>query len=68
MIRLLEIDTRSYHLAQEQYKMYGRALVPAIILNRLIEREKGIEETTKRLTDVLNKIYGKKLIISEDEE
>ena len=64
ILRLLELDTRAYRLAEESYKMYGRALVPLIIVNRLIEAEKGVEETTKRLKDALSKVYEEEIIIS----
>lgn len=68
LLRLLELDTRSYRLAQEQYKMYGRALVPPIVLNRLIDAEKGIEDTTKKLQKVMSKIYNKEIYLTNDDE
>ena len=68
LLRLLKLDTRSYRLAQEQYKMYGRALVPPIVLNRLMDAEKGIEDTTKKLQKVMSKIYNKKIYLTNDDE
>lgn len=68
LLRLLELDTRSYRLAQEQYKMYGRALVPPIVLNRLIDAEQGIEDTTKKLQKVMSKIYNKEIYLTNDDE
>ncbi len=62
--RLLELNTRAYRLAEESYNMYGRELVPRIVVNRLIEAEEGVEKTTKRLKDALSKVYGKEIIIS----
>ena len=68
LLRLLKLDTRSYRLAQEQYKMYGRALVPPIVLYRLMDAEKGIEDTTKKLQKVMSKIYNKKIYLTNDDE
>lgn len=68
LLRLLELVTRRYRLAKEQFESYGRADVPPITVNRLIEAEKGIEENTKKLQDAMSKVYGKKIILSKVDE
>jgi len=60
-VRLLEIYSRNYHLASEQYAKWGDALVPPIIVNNLRESENSMIETLKRLETVLSKVYQKDL-------
>ncbi len=62
LISLLEIHTRNYYLAKEQYAKWGSALVPPIILNNLTEAEDAVAETMKALQVELDKVYGKKMI------
>ena len=61
LVRLLEIYSRNYHLASEQYAKWGDALVPPIIVNNLRESENSMIETLKRLETVLSKVYKKDL-------
>ena len=61
LVRLLEIYSRNYHLASEQYAKWGDALVPPIIVNNLRESENSMIETLKRLEIVLSKVYKKDL-------
>jgi hypothetical protein len=59
LVRLLEIHSRNYHLAKEQYAKWGSALVPPIIMNNLTEAENSLIETLQRLEAVLSKVYQK---------
>ena len=61
LVRLLEIYSRNYHLASEQYAKWGDALVPPIIVNNLRESENSMIETLRRLETVLSKVYKKDL-------
>jgi hypothetical protein len=59
LVRLLEVYSRNYHLASEQYAKWGSALVPPIIAHNLAEAENSVAETLKKLEDVLSKVYKK---------
>ena len=62
-ISLLEVYTKNYHLAKEQYAKFGSALVPPIIVHNLTEAEDGIATTTENLQTVLSKVYGKEIVV-----
>jgi|GEM_PF-665371 len=68
LLSLLEIHTKNYHLAKEQYAKWGRTLVPPIIVHNLTEAENEIAATTKELQAALSKVYGKKVAASEVEQ
>jgi hypothetical protein len=59
LVRLLEIHSRNYHVAREQYAKWGSALVPPIIVNNMGEAESSMLETIKQLETILSKIYKK---------
>jgi hypothetical protein len=59
LVRLLEIHSRNYRVAREQYAKWGSALVPPIILNNMSEAEASMLETIKQLETILSKIYKK---------
>ncbi len=63
LLNLLEIHTSNYNLAKSQYAMWGRALVPSIVVNNLTEAEDEVAKTTQKLQDILSKAYGKKVIV-----
>jgi hypothetical protein len=65
LMSLLEIHTRNYYLAKEQYAKWGSALVPPVIVNNLTESEDAVAETMKALQVELGKVYGKKVILKE---
>ena len=62
LVRLLEIHSRNYHLAKEQYAKWGSALVPPIIMHNMTEAENSRLETIGRLQAVLSKVYKKDII------
>ncbi|HSJ87756.1 MAG TPA: hypothetical protein VK909_11150 [Anaerolineales bacterium] len=59
LVRLLEIHSRNYYLAKEQYAKWGSALVPPIIMHNMTEAENSMIETIERLKTVLSKVYKK---------
>jgi hypothetical protein len=59
LVRLLEIYSRNYHLAREQYAKWGSALVPPIIVHNLTDAENSMVETIKQLEFILSKVYKK---------
>ena len=59
LVRLLEIYSRNYHMAKEQYAKWGSALVPPIIMHNMTEAENSVIETIGRLQTVLSKVYKK---------
>ena len=61
LVRLLDIYSRNYYLAREQYAKWGDALVPPIIVNNLSESENSMLETIRRLEEVLSKVYQKEI-------
>ena len=61
LVRLLEIYSRNYHLAKEQYAKWGSALVPPIIVNNMVEAENAALDTTRKLEALLGKLYDKDL-------
>ena len=63
LLSLLEVYTKNYHLAKEQYAKFGSALVPSIIVHNLTEAEDGIATTTEKLQTVLSKVYGKAVVV-----
>lgn len=67
LVNLLEIHTRNFHLAREQYAKWGSAMVPPIIVNNLEEAEDAVAETMKELKDVLSRVYGQEITTSEIE-
>lgn len=62
LLSLLEVHTRNYYLAKEQYAKWGSALVPPIIVNNLAEAEDEVAETTSKLQATLSKVYGKQVV------
>jgi len=64
-VSLMEIYTRNYHLAREQYAKWGSALVPQVILHNLEEAEGAIADTTRKLQALLVKVYGKPIFVPE---
>lgn len=65
LLSLLEIHTKNYYLAKEEYAKWGSALVPPIIVHNLTEAEDGIVATTKELQAALSKAYGKQVVAPE---
>jgi CRISPR/Cas system Type II protein with McrA/HNH and RuvC-like nuclease domain len=63
LLSLLEIYSKNYYLAKEQYATFGRALVPQVVVYNLAEAEDGVETTIKKLKTVLGKVYGQELSI-----
>ncbi|HXF85072.1 MAG TPA: hypothetical protein VNK49_06750 [Anaerolineales bacterium] len=59
LVNLLEIYSRNYHLAKEQYAKWGSALVPPIVVHNMTEAENSILETIQQLEAVLSKVYQK---------
>jgi hypothetical protein len=68
LLSLLEIYSQNYRLAKEQYSMWGKGLVPPIVVHNLTEAEDGIAITTKKLQVVLSKIYAKDVVAPEVDE
>ena len=68
LLSLLEIYTKNYYLAREQYAKWGSALVPPIIVSNLAEAENEIAKTTKELQATLSKVYEKKVAAPEVEQ
>jgi hypothetical protein len=64
LLKLLEIHTRNYRLAKEQYAKWGSALVPLIISNTLLEEEEAVATTIQKLQIILSRVYGKQVRIS----
>jgi hypothetical protein len=64
LLSLLDIYTKNYYLAKEQYAMWT-GLVPPIVVHNLEEAENQIASTTKELQTVLSKVYNKNIIIPE---
>lgn len=67
LMTMLEIYTKNYRLAKEQYALWGKILVPTIIVHNLTFAEDGVAATMKELQAALSKIYGKKVIAPEVE-
>jgi hypothetical protein len=65
LLSLLDIYTKNYYLAKEEYAKWGSALVPPIIVHNLTEAEDNIAATTKELEDILSKSYEKVLVLPE---
>jgi len=61
----MEIYTRNYHLAKEQYAKWGSALVPPVILHNLEEAEDAVAKTTRKLQALLVNVYGKPIFVPE---
>jgi hypothetical protein len=68
LMSLLEIHTRNYHHAKEQYAKWGSALVPPVVLNTLIEEEDAVASTLKDLQVVLSKVYAKEIVFPRGEQ
>jgi hypothetical protein len=68
LVSLLEIYSRNYQLAKEQYAKWGSALVPPIIVHNLEEAENAVADTMSRLRALLNAVYGKTIVIPELEK
>lgn len=68
LMSLLEIYTKNYYLAKQQYAKWGSALVPPIIVNNLNEAENDIAKSTKQLQAALSQIYGKRVVAVEVEQ
>jgi hypothetical protein len=65
LLRLLEIQSRNYRLAKEQYSLWGSALVPPIVMHNLKEAEDSVANSTSKLQVALKAVYGKPVIIPE---
>jgi hypothetical protein len=61
LMSLLEVHTKNYYLAKEQYAKWGSTLVPPIIVHNLSEAEDQIAATAKELESALSKVYGKRV-------
>jgi hypothetical protein len=61
----MEIYTRNYHLAREQYAKWGSALVPQVVVHNLEEAEDAVAETMREIQELLVKVYGKPIIVPE---
>jgi hypothetical protein len=59
LVRQLEIYSRNYYHASEQYAKWGDALVPPVIVNNMIHAENAMAETLKKLENALSKVYKK---------
>jgi len=68
LVALLAIHTKNYHLAREQYAMFGSAYVPPIIVHNLTEAEDQIKATTKELQGALSQVFGKNVAAIEVEQ
>jgi hypothetical protein len=66
LMSLIEIHSRNYYHAKEQYAQWGSALVPAIIVNNLKESEDAVGDTIKELEIALTNLYGKKVKIGDE--
>jgi len=66
LMALLDVYTKNYYLAKEEYAKWGSALVPPIIVHNLEEAEDGVAKTTFELRSVLNKVYGKRIEFEGD--
>jgi hypothetical protein len=58
LLRIQEIQSRNYHLAKEQEAVWGRELMPPIILSRVVSSEKELSETTARIRGVIDAVYA----------
>ncbi len=65
LMSLLEIHTKNYYLAKEQYAKWGSALVPPIIKHNIEEAENEIDKTISELKAILCKICDKEISIPE---
>ena len=65
LVRLLEIYSRNYHVAKEQYAKWGSALVPPIIVHNLSEAEDAMLKTSQQLEIILSKVYKKDIHINQ---
>jgi hypothetical protein len=65
LLSLLEIYSRNYYLAKEQYAKWGGALAPPIILNNLREAKDAVGNTIKELESTLTNLYGKKVEVGD---
>jgi hypothetical protein len=63
LMSLLDIYTKNYHLAREQYAKWGDALVPPIIIHNLAEAEDQVTNTTQELQTILSEVYAKPVVI-----
>lgn len=65
LLSLLDVYTKNYYLAKEQYAKFGSALVPQVIMHNLEEAENGIAATMKKLKSVLGTVYGATIVVPE---
>jgi hypothetical protein len=65
LLSLLKIQSRNYQLAEEQYALWGKGLVPQIIVHNLEEAENGVADTTQKLQDKLSTVYGKPVVVPD---
>lgn len=63
LVSLLEIHSRNYHLAKEQYAKWGSTLVPPIIVNTLVEEEDAVAATLEELRAAVSRLYSRKITI-----
>ena len=68
LLSLLEIHSKNYYLAKEQYAKWGSALVPPIIKHNMEEAENEIESTISELKTILSNVYGKTISIPDLEK
>lgn len=66
LMTLLDIYTKNYYLAKEQYAKWGDALVPPVITHNLAESEDQVANTSKELQTVLSELYEKPVDILKD--
>ena len=66
--KVLHTYTQNYYLAKEQIAMWGRATVPPIKMNELLDAEAGIVENTQKLEKALSKVFGKEVLIEDTME
>ena len=63
LVSLLDVYTKNYYLAKEQYAKFGSAMVPPVIVHNLAEAEDGIVDTADRLRKTLSKVYGRDIVV-----
>lgn len=59
LVRLMEIHSKNYRMAKEQYAKWGSTLVPPIVVHNMTEAENAMSENLQRLEAVLSKLYNK---------
>ena len=65
LVSLMEIHTRNFRSAEQQYAKWGDALVPPIVLNNLDTEGAAVELTMRRLQTLVSEVYGADIAIPE---